>query len=253
MNIGIIGFGHLGRAFAQGLLKSGTIEGKDLYICEVSKEGVAYAEDILKAHATSDLNEVVRRSDIVFFALKDSVFHAVCGDIDLAELQKKTVVSFMASVTQTQLKEILKMEVCRAIPTIAMKNLSSVTAYTQTSDGRIKDIFEKLGYPLLVDEEGLLKIIILASSGLGFAAYALDCFTKAGVALGFEPEVSQDIIAKTFISAIEIGDFERTAMEVSTKGGITERGVSYFDEHGMKEIVIEGHKKAYERLTGIKL
>lgn len=252
MNIGIIGFGNLGRALASGLLTSGCARTDNIYVCESSPEARALAaNEPYRVHATDDVNSVICDSDVIFFVVKSYVFEEMAANIDRQSLTGKTIVSFMAGVSFDKIFSLIgEVRLVRAMPSLAISVCDGVIGYTKAPP-EVESIFHKLGYAFETDQEGIGKVTAFSGCGLGFAAYLIDAYALAGQTMGFSPETSAHIAALTFRNAVSRGDFKNTVKSVATPGGATEQGVLHMDECKVYDIVAGAVRKAYDRMGGV--
>ncbi|MGI5892337.1 MAG: pyrroline-5-carboxylate reductase family protein [Bacillota bacterium] len=259
MNIGILGFGNLGTAFATGIITKNIIAKSAVNVCDKSEERLAQAKKELGVNTYSDVNDLIRCSDILVLAVKPHIFPLIAPDIDKALLQGKTVMSFMAGTTIGEIAEALGIDcqIVRIMQNIAIKKGNSVTAITDNGFDRrdyefIKSIFSRLGYLLEVEESEIEKVTSLSGCGLGFAAYIINSFIKAGREIGFDQETSEKIIAQTFMGALSLGDFSNTVTSVATKGGATEQGLNVLAAYDMDKIALEAVEAAYKKALSLK-
>ena len=250
MNLGIIGFGNLGRALASGLVKSGHSDIGSLYVCDNSRQALDFAMgEPYNAKTDYDVNYVIRNSSIVFLTVKSNVFVELSHVIDKDALKDKTLVSFMAGMSMEAISSLIgDAMLVRAMPSLAIATCEGVIGYTK-SPPEVEGIFEKLGYAFETDPENIEKVMAFSSCGLGFAAYLIDAFASAGSSMGFSPEVSAKIAALTFKNAVERGSFRETVSAVATPGGATEQGVLHMDECKTYEIVAQAVQKAYKKMS----
>lgn len=251
MKIGIIGFGNLGSAFGTGLVKQGFLQ-DDLLISDTFEPAVKRAH-ILGINNT-DIDSLIEKSDIIVLAVKPAVYEEL--PILPQQVMGKTIISCVAGVSMKQLSSRFGTQIVRAMPTIAMENLQSVTGlcfdeYAQ-NQAEIVELFEKLGLVITDTEERLENVTALASCGLGFAAYILDCFTKTGKNLGYTEEQAAKIVSQTFAAAIEIGHFEQLMARVATKGGITQQGINFMAEANVNKLIDGAVKTAYAKACEYK-
>ena len=252
MKFGIIGFGHLGSAFASGLIQSGRVGVNDaLYVCDISPETRELAKNPpYNAIASDDVNFVIGNADIIFIAVMGSVFESLAANIDRRGLEGKTVVSFMAGENFRKIHSLIgEVQLVRAMPTLAIAVCDGVVGYTKCPDP-VAEIFKGLGITLEVEPDDIEKVMAFSACGLGFAAYLIDVFAAAGRTMGFKPEICTQIAENSFKSAVSRGiDFRGTVEAVSTKGGATEIGVKLMDELSVYDIVAAAMKKAYDRMA----
>ena len=250
MNIGIIGFGNLGRSLASGLIKAGCAGGGDIYVCEKDPEVRTIAESApYNASASGDVSIVISKSDIIFLTIKSYVFKELSPAIAGSALSGKTIVSFMAGVSFDEISShIGGASLIRAMPSLAIATCEGVIGYTK-APAYVAEIFHKLGYAFETAPENIEKVMAFSSCGLGFAAYLIDAFAAAGASMGFSPEVSAHIAALTFKNAVDRVHFRETVSAVATPGGATEQGVIHMDESDVYGILAQTVKKAYDRMA----
>lgn len=249
MNIGVIGFGNLGESFVIGVLNQKIIDKRNIYVCAKSEESLVKAWSGYGVNVSNNVNDIIRNSDIVFFVLKEQAFVSISKSIDKKVLREKIIVSFMAGIEIERIKTLLGIEknVVRAMPSIAIKNGNGVIGYTgaKESDLVMEKIINKLGYTILMKEEDIEKITAFSACGLGFAAYVLTAFVKAGIGLGFSQSVSQSIVDQTFKSAIEMSDYSKIIATVATNGGATEHGLNFFEQNHLNNIINDAIQCSY--------
>lgn len=250
MNIGIIGFGNLGKSLASGLLNSNIVSAENLFICAKSDSTIETAQSDFNVFASNDVNEIIQKSEIVFLAVKGYVFEEMLTYINYPYFNDKIIVSLMAGITIEKIRSLFERStIIRAMPSLAISTGNGIIGHTDTNDLIIQGIFKKLGYAIKVDEKDIEKFTALASCGLGFAAYILNAFVLSGVNLGFDEKLSMDIISHTFINAISMSDFDNTIQSVATKGGATEQGLNVFNEKELNDTVFLAVKTAYEKAS----
>lgn len=246
MKIGIIGFGHLGKALAKGLLYKKILSKDNIFILAKSETSREIAKKEFGIQVCDNINEIIEKADILFWVLKGNVFIEVSKDIK-QDVTHKINVSFMAGIPIVSIQEKLgDAFITRAMPSIAIDRADGVIGYTKTNSTVVKNIFDELGYAFEIDEKDIDKVTAFSACGLGFSAYVLNAFQKAGQAFGFSPEVSEKIVDKTFSNAINMSDFEGTIKAVATKGGATEQGILYFENNDLYGIVKGAMNRAYE-------
>ena len=248
MKIGIIGFGHLGKAFANGLLSQKIAVAEDISVCARSSQTLGIARKSYGFFASSDINAVMSRSEIIFWIVKVSALNEILQSANRELLSGLEHVSFMANLSSEQFCELSGCrKVIIAMPSIAIADGQGVIGYTPTSNMFIKDMFSRLGTSIELAECDIEKIIAFASCGLGFAAYILESFVKAGICLGFERKTSENIVTQTFLNALSMSNFSDTVAAVATKGGITECGVNFLREHDADGVINGAISAAYIR------
>jgi len=250
MKFGIIGFGNLGKAFAQALLCTGDVSAQDIYICDTSTEAIAVAEiESFTAYPVSKINQMIKDTDVICITVKGHVFDEISKSIDKNALACKLVISMMAGETFEKIYSLIgNVHLARAMPSLAIATNEGVIAYTKVPPP-IADIFNKFGFAFETEPDVIEKVMAFAACGLGYAAYLIDAFAAAGEAMGFSLDTASHIAALSFKNAGDLGNFRDTVKAVATPGGATEQGVSYMDKCGVYTIVATAIEKAYERMT----
>jgi pyrroline-5-carboxylate reductase len=249
MNIGIIGFGNLGRALASGLVMSGYIGNGNLFVCDTSHQMRLNSEkEPFNGTSTEDVNFLIRNSDIIFLSVRSRAFDRLSEFMQKKLMEDKIIVSFMAGVSFEKIYSLIgDVTLVRAMPSLAIATCEGVIGYTK-SPPALEEIFSKLGYAFETEPEDIEKVMAFSSCGLGFAAYLIDAFAAAGANMGFSPEVCAQIAALTFKNAVDLGNYRETIEAVATPGGATEEGIQYLDENNTYDIVARAMEKAYERM-----
>ncbi len=250
--IGIIGYGHMGRALARGLIKEGVARGEELLICSRAEQTLALAREECGARTTHDAAVAVAQSELLFLCVKKDVFLALAPEIAGAGLKGKTLVSFLAACTIAEHRAVLGADVplVRAMPTVGIAQGAGIIAYTQTKNAALETLLHVLGFAFETDEAGLERATAYAGCGPGFAAYLLDAYVRAGIALGFEQESAKRIAQMNFSYALGHADYPALMAEVATKGGLTEFGMRRMRECGVDEGIIEGVRATHARILG---
>ena len=244
MKVGIAGVGNLGSSLLAGLTFTG-ISRSDIIVCEQPE----YVDSICERHhvmSAADLNELIKLCDITFITLKGYVFEKLTVDKPIAP--DKTIVSLMAGVPFEALRAVLgDCRIVRAMPTLTIATKEGVIGYTKAPPV-VEAIFKDLGYAFECAPDDIEKVMAFSACGLGFAAYLIDAFKKAGETLGFSHKDAEKIAEITFRGAVERGNFAETVKAVATKGGATEQGVLHMDACGTYDIIAGAVRKAYEKM-----
>lgn len=246
MKIGIVGFGSLGRALYSGLVRQAiapadiTVFVKPARIAEISALGSA---------ATDDIAELFATCDTIFLVVKGYVFAELAPKIPRHLIEGKTIVSFMAGVPfDTITNQIGACTLVRAMPSIAIEVCDGVIGYTEAPP-EVEAILKNLGYAFKCEPDEIEKVTAFSACGLGFAAYMIDAFAKAGESLGFSYDDAQMIATRTFRNATDRGRYAETVAAVATKGGATEQGILHMQSAGLNAIAAEAVLRAYKKMT----
>lgn len=243
MKIGIWGFGNIAKAYLKGSLKEQCVSNNAVFIYTKTQTTKLEAQNYYNVNVCSTVIELINKCDVLIIAIKPSVFHEIAPLIDSRLFQNKIIVSFMAGVSINTVQNTLHISnsIIRVLPNIAMENGTGVMAiacdnFHSDDYQTVKPLFEKLGYVLEGDEKNLDNVMAASGCGLAFASFILENYIKSTMELGFDYATSQDIVAKTFSSAILLGEYNKTILRVATKGGVTEKGMHILENNNLKSI-----------------
>ncbi len=264
MKITIIGTGNIGGAIARGLAKGSTINASDITCTDHSQRSLDRIKAFNEAFQTTTNNtEAVSKADIIIIAVKPWMVERVIDEIKtVLDFDKQIIVSVAAGVSFEQLMAYLTKHagfdymatptLFRVIPNTAIEVLSSMTfvsafnASKEQSD-LILQIFNELGYAMLVEERLMIAGTALASSGIAFALRYIRASIEGGVELGFYPHEAQEIVVHTVKGAVDLllsnkSNPEMEIDKVTTPGGITIKGLNEMELSGFTSSIIRGLK-----------
>ena len=249
MKIGIIGFGHLGQSLVKGLLFNNFTTRENIFITAKSFETKNKAKNDYKINVCETNAQLIEKTDLIFISIPSKVFFNEPMDLYSDNFAYKTFVSFMAGVTIEKLKETIgDINIIRAMPNLGIENCNGIICYTNTENSYLKDLFNHLGYAFTVEEVDIEKVTAFASCGIGFAAYVLNGFFEAGKQIGFNNDLSAEIVSNIFSNALAASDYSALVSAVATKGGATEAGLDCFVENKMNDIIYKAVEKAYQKM-----
>lgn len=248
MTIGIIGFGNMGQAMAQGLLSKGVSAG-DIRAAALRQDKLKAACDSFGILPTNN-KQAARESDIVILAVKPWQIQDVLLGIR-EELANKMVVSVAAGIPFASLKEMLP-DSARAVCCIPNTPVAvgrgvliceNKHSLREEDLARFHDLFGRLGEIVLLDAKQLSAANAIAGCGPAFAAMFLEALGDAGVKYGVKRETAYRLAALmlegTAALHLETG-LHPGAMKdaVCSPGGSTIRGVSALEKNGFRNAVI---------------
>ncbi len=258
--LGFIGFGNMGRAIAEGLIRSGRFKKEDFFVSVRSERSKGLLSE--EGWNVVSNEEVAKKSALIFVAVKPKNAENVLKPLSIY-IGTKPVVSVMAGVKLKRLEELLPTaRVVRTMPNVNVAvgvGVWGVAFSERVSEGLRKKITELLaltGLVLEIDEKLMNSITALAGSGPAFVAELLDAFALAGVKMGFKYGDALKVALYTFGGTVEyISDrsVHPAAMRdlVCSPAGTTIYGVSKLNSEGIKGKlieVVEGAKKRADEL-----
>jgi pyrroline-5-carboxylate reductase len=232
--IGIIGFGKLGSAFAQGFSnRKIPVIAYDKSQEKISIPGIAKA----KTPA-----EVFERSEIIFLSLKPAVILDFLRE-NSQSAKGKLIVSPAA---RTLLKDLEASSpdsrFIRTMPDIAASvNLSSLPYClgknaTKEDENKFLKLFSEVGNPLKAEEKHMDVFTAISSSGIAYFAYFARAMREAAKDEGIPEKDAEQVIAESLEGTgalLKNNPPEKLIETVSTKGGVTEKGLKELESAGV--------------------
>ncbi len=262
MKIAVIGGGNMGGATAAGAIKAGVVNGSDVTISHLEPKCHPLFEGFLDQIKIEDDNaKCVEGADIVIVAVKPWMMEQILGEIAPAlDRKSQTLVSIAAGITFEQLATMLdvakygEMGLYRIIPNTAIAISQSVSFIcrhntTEAQDSALLTIFDAVGRSFMVDESQMTPLTSLSSCGIAFAYKYIDASIEGGVEMGIEESLARDIVLQTVRGALMMLEINGTMPQpeidkVTTKGGITFKGLDAMREAGFTQAVISGLKSS---------
>lgn len=260
VTIGIIGCGNMGEAIAKGIIFSGLVNARDLYLYDVDTEKTSRLKEYLDVNVATSSEELCNECNAIILAVKpqdiEDALKEVCHVINLSKL----LISIAAGVTINKIKKSLKEEVrvIRVMPNMAAFVNSSISAmcsdnYATADDKKlVKQILVSIGEAIEVEEGLMDAVTVIASSGLAYFFYLAEILERCAIDMGIDKEMAKLLAAKTALgSALLLTDGDASAetlrKRVTSKGGTTEAAFRHFIENKLEEILKEGIEKARKR------
>lgn len=266
MNIGIIGTGHLGKALIAGLVRSGTEPDRIILNARTAETTDALKRAYPGIRATADKRELADGSDVIVLVVKAQNAGDVLAEIREADLSGKTIVSFMAGVTFSDMREMLRgargeYRLVRMMPNLGIslcKGVIGVCCEDESAPPEdVTELFRRLGYFICLPEDKLENITICAASGLAFTASLMKAYRDSCDRLIGDAAVSEEITMRVFENVIDMirnegKTFEGLIEQISTKGGTTEAGMRVLRNSSLEEILSQCIGSAYDRVNALK-
>jgi len=262
--IGIIGFGNMGSAIAEGL--------KDKYAISVFDKDKNKINSLKNITAVSTVGELVKQSEIVILAVKPQDFAALLNEIR-GSLGNKLIISIAAGITTGYIEKILgQVRVIRVMPNLAVKVGQSTTSICRGSFATYKEmkfvfkLFKYLGVVFIFPEDMMDAATAIAGSGPGFWCdlvqgipkekwrnYSLEDFiprfSLAAEEVGFSKKDARKFARSTTLgtlATVEALGITPAELEkkITSKGGTTQAGLEVL--HNTKSLT-EAAKAAVYR------
>ena len=257
--IAIIGGGNLGRAIAEGFLKSGEIPPGNL---TVTRRRTEFLQDMegRGVQVTKNNIDAVRNSDVIFLSVKPFQAIDILREIKPYMNESKTFVSMVAAIGIQQLQTELGDEIAlfRAMPNTAIALQESMTCISTNgaSDERkekVLSLFNMLGETVVIPDELMGAATVIAACGIAFALRYIRAAMQGGIEIGFNAEMAQFLTAQTVKGAtrlvMETGHHpEQEIDKVTTPRGVTITGLNEMEHKGFSSSLIQGLIASYKKI-----
>jgi pyrroline-5-carboxylate reductase len=223
--IGFVGSGNMAAAIARGL--AGEVDGM-LFSDSGSGRAAALAEE-LGGEALSN-EEVARRADAIFLAIKPAALDAVAPSLQDAE----EIVSVLAATPLARLREAFpEALVLRTMPNLGVEVRQGVICVAGDAlSPPVSAALEAIAHVVGIDEEDFDVATAVMGCAPAYLALAVEAIADAGAADGLDPELARELIVETTAGTAELlrrrhpADVRRA---VASPGGSTEAGLEELD------------------------
>lgn len=257
-NLAIVGLGNMGQALLKGLLSKDIIDKKNIF--GIEKDTYKIKSVTNECHIkVSEKYDILKKADIIILAVKPQVMKEVLTDIK-PYVKNKLIISIAAGITTSLLKEYLNdAKIVRCMPNtpaLAMKGITGIFCEKNINDNekeRIIKILSAIGEVLLFDkEEDIDKVTALSGSGPAYVYYFLEALEDAGVLIGLSRDAAKKLAKCTIEGSLALlNTTGKSPVElkemVTSPGGTTISALSVMEKAGVKGIIMEAVKSAYNR------
>lgn len=199
-------------------------------------------------------------ADVILLGVKPFQVPALMETIRPALTAKKTLISFVASVSTTAIETEagIPIGIIRAMPNTPSMLGAGVAALCRgrhVSDEQMQvasRIFETVGRSVVVDEKHMDAVTGLSGSGPAYIYTILEALAEAGVKVGLPRDVATLLAAQTTFGAakmvLETGSHPALLKDaVTTPAGCTVDGLLELEAGGLRVTLIKAVMRATER------
>lgn len=255
MRIGIIGFGALGSAVAEGFIRSG-VPAQEILVSDVDMLKLEKARKL--GVDVSNTMELCKAADVIILAVKPKDFSKAAKEIGRVD-DNRALVSFAAGLRMERIRaEIECRNLFRGMPNLSVKVCDSIIGLTASNevDPEVKDnvvrLLSKIGEVVEVEERLLDTLTSISGSGVAFASEIIRAFYEAGVMLGLDHETARKVSLKVFSGTAKLLNeegFDEIFKRVTTPAGTTIEGVYVLEKFGVRGAIIEAIRAAADKAS----
>ncbi len=233
--LGIVGMGKLGTAFASGFLKAGVkIIAYDRQAERLEIEGIQTA---------GSPEEVFEKSEMLFLAVKPDSIASLIEDAP----KGKILVSPAAKLALGEMqKGSPDAKIIRIMPNIAAaENLSPIPYspgkhVSAEDEEAFRELFSRVGVTVRIDESQMDIITAIVGSSPAYFAYFARAMREAAKEQGV-PEKTANLLLAQVLSGtgalLSKSSCEEIMEKVTTKGGVTEKGIRQLESAAVYQAV----------------
>ncbi|MCL2293901.1 MAG: pyrroline-5-carboxylate reductase [Spirochaetes bacterium] len=264
-NIGILGFGYMGKAIAKGVTEAHA--DCNIFVYDKSKQKTEnlFSSNIEK---TSSCKELFTSANTIIFAVKPQDIDKTLEEINLfsseIKIFGKNIISVIAGKSISLLAQKIKTNnICRFMPNIAAQSRYSTTAvsFHEKADEEFKNnavlIAESIGKAFVIPEKQIAAFTALSGSAIAFVFQFIHALAMGGVKTGISYDDSLKISAEVLKGAYEtLKDTGKKPMDlvtaVSSPAGTTIEGLSALEEKAFNSTVIDAVSASFNRAIEIE-
>lgn len=256
----VIGGGTMGQTFTRALISNDLATPQTIAVCEVSAPRRDALANDLGVSVTADPAEAASGAPVVFMAVKPQDFPSVGGVLQGLILPDQLVVSIMAGVPISTLRDHLgHRAVVRAMPNTPAQIGQGITAWTappEVSDEqrhRVAAMLATLGREIYVpDERHIDMATAISGSGPGFIFLILESMIAGAVQIGMRRELAAELVYQTVLGSAAYAQSSGLHPAVlrdmvTSPGGTTAEGLHTMEQNGVRAGTMEAIIAAYRR------
>lgn len=255
MKVVILGYGNLGKIYADVFRKYKFVEDNELYILNRTGNSSTGRANYFTAESVPALEP-----DVVLLSVKPQDYNSI---IDIAcKLKGKNTVfmSVMAGITLGTLKQTLNHEkIVRVMPNSPIEIEMGISGFTASKElgfdelKKIENLLSVTGRAIYFEDENMLNgVTALSGSGPAYFFYIVKNMIEAGKQMGFTESMATILVKQTMAGALQLlndknKNIDQLIATVASKGGTTFAAFETFEAYKMDQALVNGLKNAEKR------
>lgn len=249
--LGFIGCGNMGKAIAEGVLKSGLIKGEDMLICDHHPDRLTVLKDIYHA-VFMNQKEVAKESDYLVIGVKPHMYAGVIQEIRDVVKQDVVIINIAAGQTIDNVQSMFQSDIAVArvmpnTPAQVQAGMSALCFSEQVSEEdqrNIYDIFASFGRCEVLKESLVSAAGSASGASPAFVYMFIEAMADGAVRLGLPRDKAYVFCSQAVLGAakmvLESGMHPGALKDaVCSPGGSTIEGVAILEERGMRSAVMD--------------
>lgn len=247
--LGFLGFGNMGSALLEGIIKRGVVDPAQAAVYEPDPERCAAAGK-LGAAVTANAAELAEISNTLLLAVKPQMMDTALQEMQAGLHSEILYISIAAGISIARLRESLGQDariirVMPNTPALVEAGAAGIAPGPGCSPRDIetaKAIFHAVGSAEMVEEPDIDTVTALSGSGPAYFFYLVECLIQAAMEEGLDEGVATRLATQTFNGASKLlstGGESAGVLRarVTSKGGTTEAALNAMKDNGFEDIV----------------
>ncbi|MGL2964561.1 pyrroline-5-carboxylate reductase [Flavobacterium sp. RSB2_4_14] len=260
MKVLIVGYGNMGKTYANSFISSRFIKPEDIHVLVRNNTLAAIESGIPEMNISTKASDNIGEFDIVILAVKPQDFAVLAQSIKPFLRDSQIIFSVMAGITLSKLATQLSCsKIVRSMPNIPTQIGMGMTVFTASANVDRKELFiiqnliNTTGKSVYVENEKLIDAATaISGSGPAYVFYFMQSMINAAVELGFNESEAELLVNQTFMGSVAIQNSYSLSnnewiKKVASKGGTTERALQVFEKGSLEKTIIEAVKAANDR------
>ncbi len=261
-SLGIIGFGNMGEAIAEGVLKVN--HDLDINVVEKSPDRIQVAVE--KYHAkdfTGDMAAFFAKSDYILIAIKPQDLESLLTAIAPLTKTAKIITILAGKTLETYLKHCGTAQVARLMPNLAASCGKSVTGISFSANARedfkkeVVALSSAIGISLEVPEHLMSAVVGVSGSGIAFVFEFIHAMAMAGTQAGIAYAKSLELclaVVDGALASLRSASVHPSEMvsRVCSPGGTTIAGINELEQAGFRAGIMNAVMAAARRATELE-
>ena len=260
MKVLIVGYGNMGKTYANSFISSRFIKSEDIFVLVRNENFSTPESSIPKTNFSHIPTDKISDFDIVIFAVKPQDFSVLAQSIKPYLKDSQIIFSVMAGITLAKLSSQLSCsKIVRSMPNIPTQIGMGMTVFTASTNVDRKELFiiqnliNTTGKSVYVENEKLIDAATaISGSGPAYVFYFMQSMIKAAVELGFNESEAELLVNQTFMGSVAIQNSyslsnEEWIKKVASKGGTTESALQVFEKRNLEQTIVKAVKAANDR------
>ena len=254
-SLGVIGFGVMGQAIVTRALQDGALRPESVLVYDLDTSKIANCGN--PVHAATSIEELLAKSERVFFAVKPQQYVDAVTGKDFSGV--KTILTIMAGVSIETLRKNTGFSggIVRVMPNTPCALGKGICAYCldrtlPEEEEFTLHILSSCGDVVRIEEGQFDAVTSVSGSGPAYVYMFAQGLIQGGVNGGLTYEQAKKLALNTLCGAAELAKHSEESLDVlidrvCSKGGTTIEAVKSFRNDGLTDVIAKGVEACRKR------